>query len=305
MRPMRRAANMLNQSTERTARCTGSRNHQFQESEGEQKIKTTRNGRSIHVGGTSAQDEFDARRAFTLIELLVVIAMISILAGLLLPALARAKTKAQGLKCLVNLKQLQLCWLMYADDHAGLLPPQNPGIDPRTSVLVGLPGSWILGNVQQDLTSSNIEHGVLFRYNGSTAIYHCPADKSTVPGHKGLLRARSYSLSWYLGTDPKVFYTPRIKLRSSEIVVPGPSEVYAFLDEDDRTIDDGTFFSPEEYDHSWDNLPAARHALGCNLSFADGHAAYWRWRWPNKQLGLPVNTADKQDLQRLWLASPQ
>src|SRR2546427_9948228 len=85
-------------------------------------MKTTRS--SIHVCGNSAQDERAARNAFTLIELLVVIAIIAILAGLLLPALARAKTKAQGIKCLENLKQLQLGWLMYPDDNGGLLPPQ-------------------------------------------------------------------------------------------------------------------------------------------------------------------------------------
>src|SRR5213596_3641309 len=106
-----------------------------------------------------------------------------------------------------NLRQLTLCWLMYPDDHGDRLPPQNPGAN--NNGLIALSGSWILGNVQQDLTSSNIEQGVLFPYNRSTAIYHCPADQSTVTGHKSLLRTRSYSLSWYLGTDPKVFYTPR------------------------------------------------------------------------------------------------
>ena len=268
-------------------------------------MKTKCSGRSIHVGVNSAQAECSARNAFTLIELLVVIAIIAILAGLLLPALARAKTKAQAIKCLVNLNQLQLAWLIYPDDHGDRLPPQISGIDPITSALIGLPGSWILGNVQYDLTSSNIENGVLFPYNRSAAIYHCPTDKSTVTGHPHLLRTRSYSLNWYLGdVAPPQIHVPRIKLRSSEIVSPGPSLVYAFIDEDDRDINDGTFFSPEEYDHSWDDLPAIRHALGCNLSFADGHAVHWRWRWPKKESGPPVNPDDSQDLQRLWLASP-
>jgi prepilin-type N-terminal cleavage/methylation domain-containing protein/prepilin-type processing-associated H-X9-DG protein len=244
-----------------------------------------------------------ARRfqAFTLIELLVVIAIIAILAGMLLPALARAKAKAHGTKCLSNLRQLQLCWQLYVDDNDDRMPPQY------TTVLAALPGAWLLGNAQTDLNSSNIAHGVLYFYNQSAEIYHCPADKSTVTGHKNLLRTRSVSLNWYLGSDPKVYYTPRIKLRSSEVVNPGPSQVYAFIDEDDLSINDGTYFCPEEYGPEWGDIPADRHGLGCNLSFVDGHADHWRWAWPKhgRQNGiLPVNAKDKQDLQRIWAASP-
>ena len=135
-----------------------------------------------------------------------------------------------------------------------------------------LPGSWVFRNAPDDLTTSNIALGVLFPFVRSAAIYHCPADRSTVTDHEGLLRTRSYSLNWYLASNaPKEYYTPRLKLRYSEIVSPGPSQVYAFIDEDDRTINDGTFFSPQEFDR-WGDLPAVRHALGSNLSFADGHA---------------------------------
>jgi prepilin-type N-terminal cleavage/methylation domain-containing protein/prepilin-type processing-associated H-X9-DG protein len=265
-----------------------------QESESKQKMKTTRSGRSIYVG------------AFTLIELLVVIAIIAILASLLLPALARAKTKAQGIKCLGNLKQLQLCWQMYTDDNDDRLPPQISQFGGPDGIF-SLAGSWLLGDAKADLTSSNIEHGVLFPYNKSTAIYHCPADKSTVTGRKGLLRTRSYSLNLYLGTDPKDYPTPRKKLHSSEIVSPGPSEVYAFIDEEDSSINDGTFWCPVELAPDWGDIPADRHALGCNLSFADGHADFWRWRWAkhnHQRQAPPVNADDKRDLERLWLASP-
>ena len=260
-------------------------------------MKTKSNECSVPVCGNLDRDRRAARNAFTLIELLVVIAIIAILASMLLPALARAKAKAQGIKCVGNLRQLQLCWQMYPDDNGDRLPPQNPGVASDGNMSLQS-GSWILGDVLLDLTSSNIEHGVLFPYNGSVAIYHCPADKSTVTGHKGLLRTRSYSLNWYLGTKaPPEIHDPRIRLRFSELV--SPSQIYAFIDEDELSINDGTFFSPEGYGR-WGDQPAIRHSLGANLSYADGHVEPKRWRSPYT-LGKPSN---KEDLQWLWLHSP-
>lgn len=97
---------------------------------------------------------------FTLIELLVVIAIIAILAGLFLPALARAKAKAQGIACLNNNKQLVLAWNIYIEDHNDTMPLNiNSG-----SPALAKPGSWVVGSTQKDPANTNLVAGSLFKY---------------------------------------------------------------------------------------------------------------------------------------------
>src|SRR5438046_10307066 len=104
--------------------------------------------------------------AFTLIELLVVIAIIAILAAMLLPALSRAKSAGQSASCISNLKQLQVGYLMYANDNNDLQPPNKAGPDPSGGAR-NLVGSWVVGNAKMETNTANIESGVIFRHVGS------------------------------------------------------------------------------------------------------------------------------------------
>jgi len=260
--------------------------------------------------GASVQTEREhrhAKGAFTLVELLVTVAVIAILAALLLPALSQAKGRAVSFACLNNLKQQQVSWHVYAGDNDDAVAPNNsfyslsgPG-STAPPVLTGTGPSWCPGVAPLDTTTANIQQGLLFPYTRAVALYHCPADKSTVTDHPEVPRTRSYSMNISLYCSDAVGSCQKL----GQILSPPPTQLFVLIDTHEQDIWDSTFgiFSSDSaYSTYWLDLPADRHQQGANLSFADGHTEHWRWKAPKQFVTRWEPTdgpADLLDLQRL------
>lgn len=226
--------------------------------------------------------------AFTLIELLVVIAILVILAAMLLSSLSRAKSKAWDINCRSNLRQMTLGWIMYPDDNDGQIPYNNGGAPSGAP-----PGFWVLGIATSDVNTTNIEAGTIYRYVGNPRVYKCPADRSLVTGTT-IPRVRSYSIEGMLGAPP-----PEHLTLFKQMVSPGPSGVFVALDENETSIEDGTFGIETPPYAGWINLPSDRHIQAANLSFADGHVTRFKFFWPKIFLGYGQTASPAQDLNDL------
>jgi prepilin-type N-terminal cleavage/methylation domain-containing protein/prepilin-type processing-associated H-X9-DG protein len=244
---------------------------------------------------------------FTLIELLVVIAIIAVLAALLLPTLSRAKEAGLRTACLNNLRQIQICWNSYTHDSDDRVPLNDfvytPTGDPIESGV-----SWCPGITIYDKNTTNIERGLLFPYNRSAAIYHCPADRSRIVDRSGeglpQTRTRSFNMSGSIGCRT-TWWTP-VFMKVSEMYQPPPSKVFVMAEVHEKCIFDAHFGigPPSEpfFENNWGEIPADRHGNGANFSFADGRVERWKWsvRRTFVGWGQPVeNERDRADLRRL------
>jgi prepilin-type N-terminal cleavage/methylation domain-containing protein/prepilin-type processing-associated H-X9-DG protein len=228
-----------------------------------------------------------AERAFTLIELLVVIAIIAILAAMLLPALNNAKIKAQGVGCISNLKQMQLGWTMYKEDHNDRMLPNAPaGAPVNQTWCSGTTEDWVLANANTNPVPYLTSLMAPYMAN-QIKVYKCPGDK--IPAFNGP-RIRTYSMNSQMGYIPEfglINYNTgwRQYTKASDLTCPLPVNAFIFADEHPGSINDG-YLQLDLANARFPDVPGALHGNVGSFSYADGHAALKKWLSPALKIAV-------------------
>jgi len=252
--------------------------------------------RSVKDVGSTAAISPRPDSAFTLIELLVVIAIIAILAALLLPALGKAKIKAQGISCMSNTKQLQLGWIMYAGDYndriAFVAASDYPNGGNAGTWAVQWCGGCMAYKGTTFSTATNpvpITSALIYPFVKNLGVYKCPADNTQawgVPRVRSLSASTAFKTNAVGGLSLSVGNAPatqwRIYVKTTQIVKP--AETWTFIDEDLASINDGAFAvviaQPGDTTVYEPDVPSGAHMNATGMSFADGHSVIHKWLSP-------------------------
>lgn len=215
------------------------------------------------------------RRGFTLTELLVVVLVLFLLLIFALPFYDRPKP-GQAVRCLNNLKQMNLAWIMYASDSEDMMVTNRPYAGSAELPL----DNWVAGVVDWTTNSQNTNQALLLAaalspYLKSAQVYRCPEDRSESAVGP---RVRSYSMNGFLGNYGGKPNFPGWKSALKLPYVSSPTSTFLFAEEHANSIDDGFFINDPNRINAWMDLPAANHANGsAGFGFADGHSEIHKW----------------------------